>query len=363
MTRELHPRNKHHGRYDFDELIKSSPELNKYVITNAYDDRTIDFFDPAAVKMLNKALLKHFYGIAFWDIPENYLCPSIPGRADYIHHIADLLADDKHNGNKSRNSFFLSEGSAPAHGNEVKCLDIGVGANCIYPVIGCMEYGWTFIGSDIDPVAVESAKNIVRKNPLLKGKIEIRLQPDRTCFFKDILLGGEYVDVTICNPPFHSSPEEAREVAQKKIRNLMQNKAAELRSQNPDSMFGENPDSTFRESKIETQGQNFMSGENQDSMSGNSVSGEKKAGSKPVPNFGGQNNELWCPGGEEQFVRDMAFQSRSYASQCRWFSSLIAKKESLRGVYSALKKVGAVEVKTIPMGQGNKISRIVAWRF
>ena len=311
MTRELHPRNKHHGRYDFDELIKGSPELNKYVITNAYDDRTIDFFDPAAVKMLNKALLKHFYGIAFWDIPENYLCPPIPGRADYIHHIADLLADDKHSGNKSRNSIFPSEGSAPAHGNEVKCLDIGVGANCIYPIIGCTEYGWTFIGSDIDPVAVESAKNIVRKNPLVKGKIEIRLQPDRANFFKDILLGGEYVDVTICNPPFHSSPEEAREVAQKKIRNLMQN----------------------------------------------------KAGTKPVPNFGGQNNELWCPGGEEQFVRDMAFQSRSFASQCRWFSSLIAKKESLRGVYSALKKVGAVEVKTIPMGQGNKISRIVAWRF
>ena len=347
MTRELHPRNKHHGRYDFDELIKSSPELNKYVITNAYDDHTIDFFDPAAVKMLNKALLKHFYGIVFWDIPENYLCPPIPGRADYMHHIADLLADDKHSGNKSRNNFFLSEGSAPAHGNEVKCLDIGVGANCIYPIIGCMENGWTFIGSDIDPVAVESAKNIVRKNPLLKGKIEIRLQPDRTNFFKGILLKDEYVDVTICNPPFHSSAEEAKEVAQKKIKNLMQNKAAELRSQNPDSMF--------TESATETQ--------NQDSLPGNSLSGGKKAGSKPVPNFGGQNNELWCPGGEEQFVRDMAFQSRSFASQCRWFSSLIAKKESLRGVYSALKKVGAVEVKTIPMGQGNKISRIVAWRF
>jgi 23S rRNA (adenine1618-N6)-methyltransferase len=138
----------------------------------------------------------------------------------------------------------------------------------------------------------------------------------------------------------------------------MQNKAAELRSQNPDSMFSQKTDSAFSESK--TENQDSLSG---DSMSGNSVSGGKRPGSKPVPNFGGQNNELWCPGGEEQFVRDMAFQSRSFASQCRWFSSLIAKKESLRGVYSALKKVGAVEVKTIPMGQGNKISRIVAWRF
>ena len=305
MIRELHPRNKHHGRYDFDELIKSSPELSKYVKINIYGDRTIDFFDPLAVKMLNKALLKHFYEISFWDIPQDYLCPPIPGRADYIHHIADLLAEDKHSGKQQDIN--------------IKCLDIGVGANCIYPIIGCLEYGWNFIGSDIDPIAVESAKNIIKKNPSLKGKIEIRLQPERSNFFRDILLEGEYVDITICNPPFHSSPEEAREVAQKKIKNLMQNEAAAPISQNTNS--------------------------------------------KPILNFGGQNNELWCPGGEEQFVRDMAFQSRNFSNQCRWFSSLIAKKESLRGVYSALKKVSAAEVKTIPMGQGNKISRIVAWRF
>ncbi|EKD32380.1 MAG: Ribosomal RNA large subunit methyltransferase F, partial [uncultured bacterium] len=197
MTRELHRKNKHHGRYDFDILIKSTPELDKYVVTNMYDDRTIDFFDPAAVKMLNKALLKHFYGIAFWDIPENYLCPPIPGRADYIHNIADLLEEDKHSGNHLKTS--------------ITCLDIGVGANCIYPLIGCVEYGWSFIGSDIDPVAIESAKKIVQKNPQLKCKIELRLQKDSTHFFRGILGEDEQIDITICNPPFHSSPEEARE--------------------------------------------------------------------------------------------------------------------------------------------------------
>lgn len=327
MTRELHRRNKHHGRYDFDLLIKSTPELDRFVVANIYDDRTIDFFDPAAVKMLNKALLKHFYGIAFWDIPENYLCPPIPGRADYIHNISDLLEDDKHSGTQPKDNL---SGTACVTKNRITCLDIGVGANCIYPIIGCVEYGWNFIGSDIDPVAIESAKKIVQKNPQLKSKIELRLQRDCTHFFKGILGADEQIDITICNPPFHSSPEEAREAAQKKLRNLMQNKAEQAENMHSSSL-GSKP-------RGQTNG-------------------------SPVLNFGGQNSELWYPGGEEQFVREIAKESRSFAGQCRWFSSLVAKKESLKGINSMLKKVGAAEVKTIPMGQGNKISRIVAWRF
>jgi len=84
----LHPRNKHRERYDFKLLIESSPELAQFVKMNIYNDESIDFFNPDAVKALNKALLKYFYDIENWDIPEGYLCPPIPGRADYIHHIA-----------------------------------------------------------------------------------------------------------------------------------------------------------------------------------------------------------------------------------------------------------------------------------
>ena len=42
--------------------------------------------------MLNRAILMHHYGVKSWDIPAGYLCPPIPGRADYIHSVADLLA-------------------------------------------------------------------------------------------------------------------------------------------------------------------------------------------------------------------------------------------------------------------------------
>jgi 23S rRNA (adenine1618-N6)-methyltransferase len=82
-----------------------------------------------------------------------------------------------------------------------------------------------------------------------------------------------------------------------------------------------------------------------------------------VLNFGGQNAELWCPGGEEAFVRRMIEQSAQFSTQCFWFSTLISKKDNLAGVYKTLKRVGALDVKTINMAQGQKQSRIVAWAF
>ena len=119
---KLHPRNKNRERYDFKKLINCYPKLEQFVKLNLYNDESIDFANHDAVKVLNKAILKYHYGIESWDIPEGYLCPPIPGRADYIHHIADLLC---------RCNF----GKIPT-GDKIKCMDVGVGANCIYPIIG-----------------------------------------------------------------------------------------------------------------------------------------------------------------------------------------------------------------------------------
>jgi len=293
---QLHPRNKHRERYDFRQLVECCTELNQYVKVNAYDDESIDFFDPEAVKMLNRALLKHFYGINNWDIPPGYLCPPVPGRADYIHYVADLLG--------SKNN-----GRIPT-GENIKCLDIGTGANCVYPHIGNAEYGWSFVGTDIDPVAIESATKIVDSNPNLKGMIELRLQTNPKDIFRGIFKKDEFFDITVCNPPFHASQAEARSGSMRKLTNLT-----------------------------------------------------KMNISKPVLNFGGQGNELCCEGGEERFIRDMVIQSRQFSSSCFIFSTLVSKESNLRNVYEALRKVEAMEVKTIPMGQGNKLSRIVAWTF
>lgn len=292
----LHPRNKHRERYDFQLLFESSPELAKFVKVNDYNDESIDFFNPEAVKTLNKALLKHYYGISNWDIPPDYLCPPIPGRADYLHYLADLLG--------SKNN-----GKIPT-GRRIKCLDIGTGANCVYPIVGTMEYGWSFVGTDIDPAAIESANKIVESNLNLKGKIELRLQSNPKDIFREILLKDEFFDLTVCNPPFHASQAEARSGAIRKLTNLTQ-----------------------------------------------------KSITKLTLNFGGQNSELWCEGGEESFVGDMVRQSKEFAGSCFWFSTLISKESSLKSVYEILRKSKAIEVKTVAMGQGNKISRFVAWTF
>jgi 23S rRNA (adenine1618-N6)-methyltransferase len=293
---KLHPRNKHRERYEFKQLIGSCPELAPFVSRNVYDDESIDFFNPEAVKMLNKALLKYFYHIDNWDIPQNYLCPPIPGRADYIHYCADLLSE-------------CNNGKIPT-GNKIKCIDIGVGANCIYPIIGNREYGWSFAGSDIDYMAIESAMKIIEANPLLKWAIELRSQHNSKDIFYGIIQKDEYFDLSVCNPPFHSSLAKAQMGTLRKLSNLKGKKIT-----------------------------------------------------KPALNFGGQSNELWCEGGELRFVRDMIQQSKQFATSCLWFTTLISKEANLKEVYSYLKKVEAVDVRTIPMGQGNKTSRIVAWTF
>lgn len=292
----LHPRNPHRLRYDFKQLTDACPELRPFVKLNQYNIESIDFGNPEAVKMLNKAILKLHYGIVNWDIPKNYLCPPIPGRADYIHHIADLLAS-------------CNNGVIPK-GKSVSVLDIGVGASCIYPLIGNKTYGWHFVGTDIDAMAIRCAGQIIESNAFPKGSIEVRLQTKPSNIFSSILKPGEKFDLSICNPPFHSSPEEAAGESQRKLRNL--------------ASPGKVPS---------------------------------------LSNFGGQNNELWCDGGEAEFIRRMVKQSSELPDRCMWFSSLVSKKSNLQDIYKALQKAGAKEVRTIEMAQGQKQSRIVAWTF
>jgi RNA methyltransferase len=42
--------------------------------------------------LLSQALLSSYYGIKDWKVPDKYLCPPIPSRADYVHHVSDLIS-------------------------------------------------------------------------------------------------------------------------------------------------------------------------------------------------------------------------------------------------------------------------------
>ncbi len=288
----LHPRNQHRSRYDFEKLSVALPELESFVFTNEHNTETIDFSNSEAVKALNKAILLSDYGITSWDIPDNYLCPPIPGRADYLHYIADILAES-------------NNGIIPT-GENVVGLDIGIGANCIYPIIGNAVYDWSFVGTDIDEKAIQNCKKIIGENPKLIEAISLQLQTESRFIFKNIILPEDKFAFTICNPPFHASQLDANKASERKTTNL----------------------------------------ENQSGL-----------------NFGGQNTELWCNGGEIGFITQMMYESVKYPLNCFWFTTLVSKKDNLRTIYRTLNKIGAIEIKTIEMNQGQKISRLVAWTF
>ena len=273
--------------------MKSCPALAPFVVATPRGEPSIDFADPAAVQMLNRALLKEFYGISHWEIPPGYLSPPIPGRADYVHRVAELLR---------------SKDGAYPRGCAVRVLDVGVGANCIYPIIGHAEYGWTFVGSDVDPVALGSAKRIVDSNPSLTGAVELRLQTSPEKILAGIVRPDEMFEAVICNPPFHASLAEAEAGSRRKWKNLGHGDTA------------------------------------------------KK-------NFGGQGRELWFPGGEAAFVRRMIEEGAGLGKNVRWFTALISKEESLGSIESAMRKAAVTDRRTMAMEQGQKKSRIVAWTF
>ena len=301
----LHSRNLHRFGYDFNKLIATNQDLKQYVFINdtsfselakQFESQTIDFSNPDAVLSLNNSILMQDYGIKNWNLPKDYLCPPIPGRVDYIHYLADLLAT------KNNNIIPIGE--------NIIGLDIGIGSNCIYPILGNSIYDWSFVGTDIDENAIQNCKKIIEQNPKLIDAISLQLQVESRFIFKNIILPEDKFEFTICNPPFHNSASEATKSSIRKVNNL-----------------------------------------------------EKTRTKNPVLNFGGQNSELWCEGGEIGFITQMIYESAKYPMQVFWFTTLVSKKENLSNIYKTLNKVEAVEIKTIDMSQGQKTSRIVAWTF
>ncbi len=294
---KLHPRNPHQDRYNIDLLCQATPGLKPFVTKNPRGEDTIDFSDAKAVLALNKALLAHHYGVHHWSIPDGFLCPPIPGRADYIHYAADLLASD-------------NNGKVPV-GKKVRVLDVGTGANLVYPIIGSQTYGWQFSGSEINPESYRAAAANITQNPNLVSKIKLVEQTDASSIFKGVIQPNDRFSFTMCNPPFHKSAADAAAGSQRKNRNLNKGKAVQ--------------ESTL--------------------------------------NFGGQRSELWCEGGELAFIGNMIEQSKLFRNNVCWFTCLVSKQDHLSVVKRMLKKCKPTDVRIIDMAQGQKVSRFVAWTF
>ncbi len=280
----MHPKNPFNKDYNFDKLITFHPVLKEYVFVNEHGTNSIKFSNNLAVKALNTALLKAQYGITYWDIPENNLCPPIPGRLDYLLHIADLLEKE-----------------------DVNLLDIGTGANLIYPILASRHFNWHCTASEVDPDSLKNAQKIIEKNKNLKD-IELRHQKFKNSILEHIIQPDDVFDVVVCNPPFHKTRTEAERNNQRKVDNL-------------------------------------------------------KLDKEEPQNFGGSSNELWYKGGEEAFIKKMASESEQFKTQVKWFTVLVSQKEHLKNIKRAINKTLPTQVKIIAMEQGNKQSRFIAWTF
>ena len=298
----MHPKNLHKNGYPIDALCKTHPKLTPFVIRAKSGQKSINFADANAVMALNAALLQHYYHVEFWQVPKGYLCPPVPGRADYIHSIADLLST-----------------TDLCKGTQVKGLDIGVGANAIYPIVGIASYQWAFVGSEVDDIAFRNASEIARQNSHLQPLLSIRKQRTKNAIFDGIIEDDEYFTFTMCNPPFHKSQKEALQGTQRKTQNLKRN--AEKRGSK----------------------------------------GASKA--KANLNFAGQANELWCEGGELAFIQRMITESTQYKENVGWFTCLVSKSAHLKPIETSIRYHKATQFKVVEMGQGNKLSRFVAWSF
>lgn len=281
----MHPNNPFQNDYDLDKLCFANHKLQKHVFTNEFGNKTLNFGHKKSVKELNRALLKHNYLLNFWDIPENNLCPPIPGRLDYLLQVNDLLNNKK----------------------DIHLLDIGTGANLIYPILGTCHFNWKCTASEVDKDSIKNAQLIINNNNQLSN-IEIKPQQFKNSILENIITKDDFFDVVVCNPPFFKNAQDAAKKNERKVKNLKLNEKDKL-------------------------------------------------------NFGGVSNELWYKGGEEAFIKKMIHESTLFKKQVTWFTSLVSQKENLKNIKRAINKTKPIDVKVIELELGNKKSRIVAWKY
>ncbi|XP_015191202.1 PREDICTED: methyltransferase-like protein 16 homolog, partial [Polistes dominula] len=182
LHKVMHPRNIYKENPDFKQLALLYPEFRKVATTDLRGKVHIDFKNEDTLRVLTKILLKHDFNLTV-EIPPNKLVPTVPLRLNYVLWIEDLM---------TYASF--------TEMNNVKGIDIGTGAVCIYSLLLAKMYGCSMFGTDIDETSIESAiENI--KNNSLENLIKV-IKVDKENIFKEVINENEHFHFSMCNPPF-----------------------------------------------------------------------------------------------------------------------------------------------------------------
>lgn len=298
---QLHPNNPYGRGYDFPVLVRTYPELARFLRPHPQGGDTIDYNDAEAVQCLNQALMCHSHGLTAWRVPSGHLCPAIPGRVDYLCHLSDLLSRDLD--------------SEPIKG--IQILDIGTGATCVYPLLAATHFGWKCVATESNADALAWARKQIDAHPRWSNVVECRHQLNPNHIFSGVAKPDEKFSASLCNPPFYLSLEDA----QKHTR--LGKETGEL---------------------------------SKDASKSNSPA-------RSQSRFGGTGHELWFDGGETGFIQRMIRESQSRPDLCVWFTTLVARQGNLPPLEKALRETSVEEWRVLPLFAGQKQSRILAWSF
>ncbi|ORY98086.1 hypothetical protein BCR43DRAFT_563402 [Syncephalastrum racemosum] len=277
----------HHSRniyankpLDFEILVKEFPALEPFITVHK-NRLQFDFLNADGQRALTKALLKRDFGLSV-KLPHDRLCPPVPNRLDYILWVEDIL----HETLPGKKSY--------------KGIDIGVGASCIYPLLGCARNkDWSFLGTETDTVSYKYAQKNVKRNNM-DDRIKIKFNNDRTSVLtpeKDTSY-----DFCMCNPPFYASQQEIDDAAD----------AKEL---------------------------------------------------PPYAICTGSASEMITQGGEYSFIETMINQSLDYKDHITWFTSLIGRKKTIKPLLAILKEKGIENYAVRDFCLGKTKRWAIAWSF
>ncbi|KAJ1644743.1 hypothetical protein IWQ61_010386 [Dispira simplex] len=286
-----HPNNRYRTHPpDFTQLALNFPEFAACCHTNG-STFWPNFQDPQTSQALTVALARQDFDLDL-QFPPDTLCPTLPNRLDYLHIIEDLVGSNK-----------PSREALPVHG-----IDIGTGASCIYPLLGCrLHPHWRWWATEIHHPSINCAVENVRRNRLADQVMVIDNsdQPQTvlpTTLFADGPPPTQGFDFCMCNPPFYESHREIHRLRQKKSR----------------------PPHAVNQA---------------------------------------QSNELVVEGGEVGFINRMIVESCRWRTRIRWYSSLVGKASSLTAVVRLLRDNHVINFGITELQQGYTRRWVVVWTF
>jgi 23S rRNA (adenine1618-N6)-methyltransferase len=289
---------------------------------------------------LTRALLHSHFELYMPSLPEGRLCPPVPNRCNYVSWLKHLLLSNSNDLYR----FCNAAGQDGLNDLQYNGIDIGTGVSAIYPLLlttklfaksseltcEAQSTKWTFLATDIDPVAIESASKNVQANHL----------QDEIC----VALVKEYTSALTCNVargPLFAAMEVAKEESM--FQNGNGGKQDKLDDGYPKFDFVmTNPPFYETVEEVTTP-----------------RAGDKRSRTDISINEGVFSSaNVSSEGGDVGFVESIIRDSSFFQNYVTWYTSLIAKRSSLDAIYQKLQKVEGIwgnrgQIRTVEFQQDN----------